>query len=301
MPADLYRDASLGIRARLGELESKIREREGEVTDAFWASLEPEVRDKLRAMRGALEVVQRDAGLDELARAEGRLAAYLDELARWIAKLPAMEEEWQELPDVVPDPPPPREVGFLHQPSSEERSALERAFSAVVRERDRDAVIVLDRRRSLLARFRDRGAPYALRATAYTNGNGGQIAEVGMWLVTSVARGAPRLLVRHESLVMSFGKALGIKHEVEVGEPSFDGLFLIEGAKEAALRLLSPNVRGHLMTLARYDVPTLEIHPPHRIAELRWRFEPQAKALDAAVRVLSAIRDTRPVVQFRAA
>src|SRR3989442_1563436 len=82
---------------------------------------------------------------------------------------------------------------------------------------------------------------------------------------------ASRLVVRHESLAMSFGKALGIKHEIEVGEPSFDGLFLIEGNKEAALRMLSPNVRGLLMTLARFDVPTLEIDPPHRVAQLFWR------------------------------
>src|SRR4051812_20081293 len=137
MPADLYRDASLGIRARLGELESKIRERESELTDAFWASLDGEVRERLHAMRGALDVVQSHAGLDALARAEGRLATYLEELDRWIAKLPAMEEEWRELPDVVADPPASRDSGILHLPSEEERALLERSLTAVVRERDR--------------------------------------------------------------------------------------------------------------------------------------------------------------------
>src|SRR5437764_613345 len=106
MPADLYRDASLGIRARLGEIESKIRAREAEVTDAFWATLEPDVRDRLRAMRDEIDLSRSARGLAELARAEGRLAAYLEELDRWIARLPAIEEEWQELPDAVPDPPP---------------------------------------------------------------------------------------------------------------------------------------------------------------------------------------------------
>jgi hypothetical protein len=301
MPADLYRDASLGIRARLGELESRIREREAEVTDAFWASLDPDVRERLRTMRPLVAKSHATWSLEDLARAEGRLAAYLDELETLIARLPAIEAEWQEMPESVGDPPPPRESGVLHLPSEDERDTLRRAFIAVVRERDRDAVVEGARSgsgRSLLARFRHQDAPYALRATAYTNGSG-QIAEVAMWLVTSVPRATPRLVVRHESLVMAFGKALGIKHEVDVGDPSFDGLFLVEGGKEAALRLLSKNVRGQLMALARFDVPTLEIDPPSRTASVRWRFEPQAKALDCAVRVLASIRETPPVVRFR--
>jgi hypothetical protein len=120
-----------------------------------------------------------------------------------------------------------------------------------------------------------------------------------MWLVTSVPRAMPRLLVRHENLVMSLGKVLGLKHEIEVGEPSFDGLFLIEGVAEAVHRLLVPSVRMQLLVLSRFDIPTLEIDPPRRVASIRWRFEPQAKALDAAVRVLAAIRETTPDLRFR--
>ena len=71
------------------------------------------------------------------------------------------------------------------------------------------------------------------------------------------------------------------------------------GAKEAALRLLSPNVRGQLLALSRFDVPTLEIDPPRRLASLAWRFAPAPKALDAAVRVLASIRETHAEVRFR--
>ena len=102
-----------------------------------------------------------------------------------------------------------------------------------------------------------------------------------------------------ETLVLSVGNALGLKHDVEVGEPSFDGLFLIEGAKAAVARLLVPAVRMQLLALSRFDIPTLEIDPPRRTASLRWRFEPASKALDAAVRVLAAIRETPPDLRFR--
>ena len=36
-----------------------------------------------------------------------------------------------------------------------------------------------------------------------------------------------------------------------------------------------------------------------RHASLRWRFEPAKKALDAAVRILAAVRDTPPSIRFR--
>ena len=174
---------------------------------------------------------------------------------------------------------------------------MERKLVATVRDRDRHATVIKDGARTCIARFRDKDAPFALRATAYTNGNG-QIAEVGMTLVTSVPRAMPRLLVRHETLVLSVGKVLGLKHEIEVGEPSFDGLFLIEGAPEAVTRLLVPPVRMQLMALSRFDIPTLEIDPPRRLASIRWRFEPQPRALDAAVRVLAAMRETTPDLRF---
>ncbi len=58
-------------------------------------------------------------------------------------------------------------------------------------------------------------------------------------------------------------------------------------------------MRAQLLVLARYDVPTLEVDPQARVASLRWRFEPAAKALDAAVRILTAVRESRARVRFR--
>lgn len=305
MTADLYRDAWVGIRARLAELSVRVREREAEVTEAFWESLEPSVRGELEAMREALDFVHAETAspaafeFEQLARAEQHLANYLDELERLIGLLPAVEAEWCVLPDEVPDPPSAREYWSLFTPpTDEEMSELLRSFTATVRERDRTAEITTDNPRSCLARFRDRGAPFTLRATAHTNGKG-QISEVSMWLMTSVPRAMPKLVVRHETLALSFGKALGLRHEVEVGEPSFDGLFLIQAAKETVTRLLSPGIRTLLLALARFDVPTLEIDPRARIASLQWQFEPSAVALDAAVRVLANIREARAEVRFK--
>lgn len=304
MSGDLYRDANFGLRARIAELEARIEARESEVTETFWESLAPKLREELAELRSskvlassALGMPAGDDSLEKLTRAEAMLSAFLDELERIIATLPATEAEWSVLPDDVADPPEPRFSFRDGAPSEEEATAIFRQFSAMVRERARDAEI-LDVNPMYLARFRERGAPFALRATLYTQGNG-QVPEVGMWLVTSIPRALPRLVVRHETLVLSLGKALGLKHEVEVGDTSFDGLFLIEGTKAAADLYLGPAVQAQLLALSRFDIPTLDVDPKARTASLRWRFEPAPKALDAAVRILTAVRESRPSVRFR--
>jgi hypothetical protein len=301
MSGDLYRDAHIGLRARIAELEARIEQREAEVTETFWESLAPELREQLAELRSddgrATASSAVDESLESLTRAEARLASFLDDLERVIATLPATEAEWTFVPDEVADPPEPTFSFRDGAPSEEEATAIFRHFAVMVRERAKDAEIV-DRNPMYLARFRERGIPFALRATLYTQGNG-QVPEVGMWLVTSIPRALPRLVVRHETLVLSVGKALGLKHEVEVGDTSFDGLFLIEGKKEAADLYLTPAVQAQLLALSRFDIPTLDVDPQARTASLRWRFEPAPKALDAAVRILTAVRESRPSVRFR--
>jgi hypothetical protein len=303
MPADLYRDAHVGVRARLAELEARVREREGELTEAFWANLEPYVRERLATMREGLELCASDS-LDELTRAEVLLSAYADELDVWIAQAPAMEEAWLELPTDVLDPPPVPESGPAL--SASDGHAFVKSFNTTMRDctmnssriRSHELEIVSDGWWSCLARFRHRDAPFALRASAIASPNG-HVGEVAMQLVTSVARATPRLLVRHESLFAAVGKAMGWKHEVEVGDASFDGLFLIQATKKDAHRFLVPNVRAFLMALARFDVPTLEIDPPRRTASLSWFFEPAVSAIEAAVRTLTVIREMPSQISFR--
>jgi hypothetical protein len=227
------------------------------------------------------------------------LSTYLAELERLLDGLADLESAWIEVPDDAPDPPeapPPARFGG---PTESEANAVLRELRATVRERSHDAEVT-GSSPVYLARFRDKGCPFTLRATLYTQGNG-QVSEVDMWLVTSIPRALPPLVVRNESLGLSLGVALGLKHDVEIGDPSFDGLFLIEGTNADAALYLVPAVRAQLLALAYFDVPTLHVNPEGRVASLRWKYEPVPKALDAAIRVLRAIRETPPKLQFRTA
>jgi hypothetical protein len=301
----LYRDAHLGLRSKLVELDARIRETEAELTEAFWASLDSDVRERLARMRDALALrrsakLEADASeapaadaLEELARAEGELAAYHEALERLVATLPALEEAWLEIPSETPDPPPQEARWSFEWLSEEEAQAFTRALITSVRERDRDAELFWSSATSCLARFTDQGIPFALRATA--SARAGNLAGVAMCLVTSIAPATPALRLRPESLLSAFGKAVGLRHEQEIGDPSFDGLFLIEGSPLSVARLLPPSTRTSLLALARFDVPTLDVSPAQGVAQLRWDFEPTPRALDAAIRVLTSIRETRLV------
>jgi hypothetical protein len=291
----LYRDGLLGVRARVGELHARVTDLEARLTRTFWETLPKGTREELAALREELAALG-DESLSDLTHAEGKLAAYLDKLARLIQELPMREAAWTELPDDVDDPPAPRPGLLQGFGDAEEVAELKRAFTAMVRERAADAE-VLGRAPSFVARFRERGCPFALRATVDTDGNG-NVGEVGMVLVTSIPRALPRLVLRHESLMLSMGRALGLRYELEVGDPSFDGLFAIEGSRAAVTLYLPPPVQAWLLVLARFDVPTLEVEPEHTRASVRWRFEPAPKALDAAVRVLRAVREAPPRVSF---
>jgi hypothetical protein len=294
MGAHLYRDAHVGIRARLADLEARIHEREAVLTKAFWLHLEPYVRERLAELRAGLELTRGDS-LQELAHAEGLLGAYLGELESWIARAPALEEAWLELPSDVDDPPA-APVGL--RPRAADGHEFLRTFNTAVRETAAEVQIVAEGWWSCIARFRRRNAPFALRACAHGEKNG-RVTAVSMELVTSVARATPRLVVKHESLFAAVTRVMGLRPEVEVGDASFDGLFLIQGAQQDALHFLAPKVRGFLMALARFDVPTLEIDPARQTASLSWCFEPAAAAIDAAVRTLSLIREVPRAVAFR--
>jgi hypothetical protein len=295
MRADLYRDAHVGIRARLADLDRRIRERETELTDAFWTSLEPYLRERLAELRAALELIGTES-FEMLAQAEARLSAYIDELEAWIARAPSLEEEWLAVPAEVDDPP--LTTAPHPRPLSIDTRAFLRTFDETVRETVSEVEIVHDNECSCLARFRHRDAPFALRASVLPSekSRGG---EVSMQLVTSVARATPRLVVKHEALFAAVSKAMGWRCAVEIGDASFDGLFLIQGAKRDAMHFLGPRVRTFLLMLARFDVPTLEIDPSRRVASLSWCFEPAVPAIDAAIRTLTLIRETPSTIVFR--
>ena len=76
---------------------------------------------------------------------------------------------------------------------------MRRVFEAMVRAHQPRADLGVSRDDSLVARFREHDAPFALRATVVsTVGERGDVGEVQMAMQTSIPRSMPLLLPKHE-------------------------------------------------------------------------------------------------------
>jgi hypothetical protein len=77
--------------------------------------------------------------------------------------------------------------------------------------------------------------------------------------------------------------------ELELGDPSFDELFLIRSDRDAAAvsELLSPAIRAGLCTIAEVDVPTLLVEDGQ--ATLSWHGQAYPVLIEAAAQVLAAL------------
>src|SRR4051812_32259267 len=201
MTGDLYRDAHVGLRARLGELAARIEDREDEVTAAFWDTFPAEERERLAALRKGFDLVRADV-FEELVRAEGMLASYLAALEALIARLPSIEADWAEVPDDVAPPALLQESSWTRFINRGAARGIVPSFEAMVWEHDRNAVFLKEEGITCAARFRDGNCPLGLRATVLTSANE-EVGEVAMSLVTSIPRALPPLVVRHETLVLS--------------------------------------------------------------------------------------------------
>ena len=117
--------------------------------------------------------------------------------------------------------------------------------------------------------------------------------------VTSVSRGTAKLRLRPEGWSDALFVFAHLKRESTVGDPTFDGYFFVEADPAVVRVLLHPEVRAALLTIAREDIPVLEVGGG--VATLRWRFEPTDASVEAAVTILRALRAAPPTVPLRRA
>ena len=163
MSGDLYRDANVGLRARLADLSARILDREEEVTDDFWVTISVEERERLDELREGLDLVASE-DLEELARAESLLTAYATELDALLDGIPLLEADWSAVPDDVPSVPVserPWRIGYLREDAAH---VIARDCEAMVRELDRAATFETDGSLAWVARFEYLECPFGRSA-----------------------------------------------------------------------------------------------------------------------------------------
>jgi hypothetical protein len=295
MGEGVYRDGLVGVRMRAEDLVREVVLREARLTPTFWERAPTDMSERLRRLKS--EVPAPGPSLEALTRLAEALDAYRHALDDAIARVPALQATLFAPPDTTPSPGldlPAWAVffdgvgatamtGTYAQSVEEHGAALRKALGAP----QYDQVAFDAQGLSLLARFRCKGVPFAIgTAPAFSRNEylgGAQVA-----IATSVSHATPRLVLRAETWGDDVLKAVGVRQDMEFGDMTFDGLFLVQGDREAS-GMLSPESRAALLRIAKYDVPSLIVE--HAEARLHWRWEPDGAMIDAAVQVLAGIRN----------
>jgi hypothetical protein len=288
----IYRDALEAVQARIDEIRRDVGRRRGRMRDDLLAALPPPLVERIRALEAASQAraetpEEHRALLEALEALEGAL----DEA---IALAPGLEDAYLELPDTAPE-----------LPVRERRWSIRLELPWMRRTMDREVGMLWGKLKRLLlktdpaaelrwsihafqGRFRASGDPFSIVAEIHALDK--SPLEVDFAVATSVARGAPRISVAPEGWAGSVAKAFVTQRDAVVGDDEFDGLFSVKATERDVRRVLTREVRAALLALAHFDVPRMTIEEGEAV--LRWCFEPEARALDAAVRALSAVRRT---------
>lgn len=303
-----YRDANAALRGRLAEISLQVQQIRGQLSEAYWSAFDAETRERAARLDALSKASFADLALDAMTAAEQQLTSYLRELQERVQRLPELEASWwQALPDDVQAPIEQRKFWSMGWQMAWSAREIEKAFLQLVRSLDPEAQLSKTSH-SLEARYRRDGAPFFWRLSASINKNG-EPMELASELTTSVRRSLPSLTLQSESFASTITKAVGLRRELEVGELSFDGQFLINGdrslpaeqQREQVMPLLDAPLRAAILALAKFDVPSLSLEPSVPRAVLRWRYpelDPRVHALAEAI--LLQLREHPGTVQLRA-
>lgn len=268
----IYRDPSAHLRESLQTLRQELAALVATLPPAFWEALPPHESAALRD-EGA-----RDPSPEALAQAHARARHRLDALRAHVAEIDALEQSWRAIADEAPAVAFPVDVPGV-APDDAAAARVTTVLRGALRDPAPDAVRVTAMAAGARAEFRHRGARFVYDAWRDDDG-------VGLAVHTAAPRGAPSLRVRPEGMLDSISRAF--RHGLSMFGERFDAFFVVEGEPLAVSLLRQDPLRAALLDIAREDVPTLELTPG--LACVRWRFEPGARSLAAAVTALHVAR-----------
>jgi hypothetical protein len=296
--AGIYRDALIGLRARIADIALVAEARESRFAPDLLPHLPLDMRERLEALRDAHHA--HSDSIEELARAERAGSEYLELLDRAIALAPELEVRLRAIPEAAPDLRRRGRGGpvFIgHAVIAEALAATRALLERVVARHDPSAEVKALPAHTFTAELRAHAAPIALLVECFVNPE--RPFEPVVQVATGVPEGTPRLHVAPETWTHAFARMMGLRARAATGDEGFDGRFVIEGDPFPARVLLGADVRAALLTIAREDVPDLLVDGGEAI--ISWSFEPSERALDAAFFALGRLRRAEVSVHLLAA
>lgn len=278
-----YRDPLAGLRS---QVETKRA-----VAESRARALSPVVRAMLPAhIREAMtEATAEGAAAGDTVEGLSTVNAALDTLLLAYDDADAITARLREFPDDLRQPPPCRQPPpWLIEESAV--LALRHALARRLAEITPHGQISRWGDIAYIARFTLADAPFAFVVKSDVLPSDGYIARFEAELRTSVPEALPPLVVKSQRPYDSVRKALGMAHEIEVGEPAFDEAFWIEGSTDATA-VLTSEVRSAMRS---YRGLLTELTVGNEVASITWQgrsWNPDVNPLPQfAIDVLLAVR-----------
>ncbi|MBS2016193.1 MAG: hypothetical protein JST00_25145 [Deltaproteobacteria bacterium] len=249
-----YRDPFAGLVSQIAMKRGIVRDRETRVSPVLVALLPEAIGARIEAHR-ATALDESASGLEALMRVD----AALDALATVYEEALLHEDPARRLAFEVADPPRPdipppwliEEDGQLRF-----RRALGEALAKALD--DDDVTLLRWGDFAYVARFREGGAPHVLHVLPSYDTHSVEVVSFVGTLRAAMPERTPELDVRVQRAHHTVGKALGLAHEIDTGDPAFDAAFWIRGERRA-LPFLPENLRSLLVSLARDRAPRLRL------------------------------------------
>lgn len=277
-----YRDPLASLESQVMSKRAQLEDREHALSPVLRALLPSEVRQAVHELqpRAQAEGESMEVLSDVESALDAILALYDDALSQ---PLRGCEAEMRDPPR--PNMPPPWlfEERYLRN--------VREAASARLLQIHPDSRVVRWGDYAYMGRFWLADAPCALTVSAHVLPDAEVLARHHSSLRTTIPASLGALDVSLERTVHVVGKALGLAHEVEVGDPAFDGRFWIVGS-EIMTALLTAEVRSALEQLADQS-PVLRLGSG--LATLTWSAHWERAITDAvpdaALGVLAGLRN----------
>jgi hypothetical protein len=289
-----YRGSSEAIVEQIASLDARIGDVERSFTESFWGEVAPGLGLDPPARR---EAVGAGSGPDELLAALSQRESRLEALERIVAGFAAGEEAWRTPPEGAP----PAQTAPYDFVTTVNRALSgvdvnRRAFAALVEQLFPGTTLERPTTHALAATVRFEGELFSLTYQPFISSGDKSWAPELVAAVT-MPPGAPRLQLEPQTTGREILAAFGLIADVEVGDPDFDGMFLVKGDYDEAKAALGPDVRKALLVLAHVDIPSLFVGPG--LAWVRWRYGLSESAVTTALAALRSLRRSGVVRPLR--
>lgn len=287
----LYRDASLGLRERIGEMLGLVRGLEARFTPAFFRFLESaeaaldlsdvglpaETALRVLGMRKTIDRVHTEDEPEELLRFEPYLVAYKGDLERLLEAARRLESRFETAAREPPWPTTMRVYSELEHASPQAR-AIENILDGLW-----DETTFSLERRALHARGRVGGKPIRALFMVIPRSY-----EFSCFFSCATPRALPPFHFHPETTADRVRRLFG-SHESPIGDDDLDASLFFGGHPFVLRRFLTPEVKNALRTLCHHDIPTFEAKDGG--AFLSFSYEPSRTLVLAAQRVVLAAQD----------